>query len=268
MERLLYRLSVSAHGNKFILKGALMLRVWGAPQSRPTMDIDLLGRTPNGLDVVAAIFRDVVEQSVSSDGLAFDARTLEARLIAEAAEYHGVRVRVQGSLGSARVMVQIDIGFGDVISPAPDRIQVPTLLGMSPPRMRGYTRETTIAEKLHVMATRGELNSRMKDFYDVWLLSRHFDFDGAVLAAAITRTFENRSTELPVAPLAFSPDFAADAGRARQWQAFVRRSRFELAPPDFRSLVGCVGEFLGPPLMSMARGGALPRLGKAPGPWV
>ena len=172
MERFLYRLSQSNHSDKFILKGALMLRVWGSPELRPTKDIDMLGRTSNEENSIIRQIQEILSVEVSPDGLTFNSASIKAERIAEDADYEGQRICFQGSLGSAKVKMQIDIGFSDVIFPAPVESDFPTLLDFPPPRLLCYSRESAIAEKFEAMLKLGELNSRMKDFYDIWLLSR------------------------------------------------------------------------------------------------
>lgn len=268
LERFLYRLSCSPHAARFVLKGALMLRAWRVPQSRPTMDIDLLGRTANEIDAIAAAMRDVCGQAVEPDGLTFDPAGVQGQRIAEDAEYEGVRVTFRGQLGNARVAMQIDVGFGDVVSPAPVDVELPTILDFPAPKLRGYTRETAIAEKFHAMAKLGLLNSRMKDFYDVWVLSRQGDFAGPVLADAVRRTFENRDTQVVASPVALTPAFARDAGKVRQWQAFVRKLRLEEVPDDLETVVGQVAEFLSPVAAALVGGTEPPAEWRPPGPWT
>ncbi len=196
MERFLYRLSISDVADKFVLKGALMFTAWGAPGGRPTRDIDLLGRMAYGVDVVAAAVRKICQQRVEPDGLLFDSTTVVGRVIKEDADYEGVRVTFLGKLQNARVPMQIDVGFGDVISPSSILTEYPTILDLSPPKIQGYSRESATAEKFEAMVKLGIVKSRMKDFFDIWLLSRRFDFDGASLASSIgAQTF--RSVEEP-----------------------------------------------------------------------
>ena len=170
MERFLYRLSRSPHADRFVLKGALMLNVWRSPEIRPTMDIDLLGRTSNMEDELVAQIRDILSVEVQPDGLVFDSGSIRAERISEGADYEGFRLRFPGALGTARIHMQIDIGFGDVVYPEPEVSELPTMLDFPPPRLLCYSRESSIAEKLEAMVKLGSLNSRMKDFYDIWLL--------------------------------------------------------------------------------------------------
>jgi len=170
IERFIYRLSKSPHAEKFILKGALMFIAWNTSLSRPTKDIDLLGRINNSVEEIVSVVTDVCEQDVESDGISFDTDTISAMRITEDTDYEGVRVRVQGTLGTIRLSLQIDTGFGDVIVPKASKIVYPTILDFPAPKLKGYSMESTIAEKFQAMVKLGILNSRMKDFYDVWLL--------------------------------------------------------------------------------------------------
>ena len=268
MERFLYRLSRSPHAKRFVLKGALMFAVWKASHGRPTMDIDLLGRMENSPEIIVSTFRSVCEMSVESDGLLFDAGSVEAEPIAEDADYEGVRVRVRGMLGNARLTVQVDIGFADVVFPKPSQVEYPTILDMPAPKLQGYGRESAIAEKFEAMVKLGILNSRMKDFYDIWLLSRQFDFDGKVLAKAIEGTFANRKTDLMPNPVAFTPAFSQDHMKQTQWQAFVRKSRLADAPTNLANAIESIATFLGPITAAFSSGQPFRRQWKAPGPWA
>ena len=187
IERFIYRLSKSPHADQFILKGALMFSAWCGPASRPTMDIDLLGKIDNRIDTITAVMKDACLTDVEPDGISFNAETVEAVRITEDAEYEGVRVRVRGSLGKARVSIQIDIGFGDVIVPNASTVSYPAILDFPAPELKGYTMESTIAEKFQAMVKLGVLNSRMKDFYDIWFLSRTFDFKGEILGRRLKK---------------------------------------------------------------------------------
>lgn len=267
MERFLYRLAKSPHSDRFVLKGALMMLVWQVPVSRPTMDIDLLGDVDNDIGTLVEICRAVCRQPVEADGMVFDPATVEGGRIAEDAEYHGVRVRFRANLGTARVLMQLDIGFGDQVVPRPEVVEYPTLLSLPAPRVRGYTRDSVVAEKLHAMVKRGLLNSRMRDFFDIWLLSCQFAFDGAVLAEAIHTTFQRRDNVIPAEPVALSTEFARDELKRKQWQAFVRKSRIDGVPADFAEVVRCVRGFLKPVVEALAAGRAFDSSWVAPGPW-
>lgn len=246
MERFLYRLSQSKESKKFVLKGGLMLRVWKAPITRPTKDLDLLGQTKNTIENLEVIVRGICDETVDPDGLRFDAKTVKGALIKEDAEYNGVRVTFTGFLEKARIPMQIDVGFGDAVVPTPIEIEVPTMLDFPAPKLRGYQRETTIAEKFHAMVVLGTLNTRMKDFYDIWLLAQSFDFDAKQLAAALRATFKARSTELETEPVALGPSFAESADAQKLWSAFLKKSALTDAPQDFPTVIAAIRSFVLP----------------------
>jgi hypothetical protein len=229
IERFIYRLSKSPLADRFVLKGALMLSAWGGSMSRPTMDIDLSGRIENDPDAIAAAMKAACMTAVAADGMSFDAGSVTAARIMEDVGYSGVRVRIRGNLSNARVSLQVDVGFGDVIVPGPRKVTYPVLLDFPPPELKGYSMESTIAEKFHAMVKRGILNSRMKDFHDIWMLSRTFDFQGAMLARAVEKTFANRETPVPTRPSGLRSILRArqDQDRSMAWlhqevQAFWR----------------------------------------------
>ncbi len=268
MERFLYRLSQSPHVDRFVLKGALMFNVWRAPKSRPTKDIDLLGRMENNIEALVVLTRDVCRQSVEPDGLVFEPESVQALLIKEDADYEGVRLTFRGLLGNARIPMQIDVGFGDVMFPGPEVTDYPTIiLEFAAPKLRAYSRETTVAEKFEAMVNLGSLNSRMKDFYDIWLLSRLFDFDGATLAPAIEKTFAHRGTTVDTQPTAFTDVFSEDPTKVTQWKAFVRKSLLTEAPSDLATVVDAIAAFLAQPAAAVAEGRPFEAAWNAPGPW-
>ncbi len=265
MERFLYRLSRSAHSDRFILKGALMLRAWRSPEFRPTMDIDMLGKTSNDETSIVAQIQDILAVEVEADGLVFHPSSIQAERITEDADYKGIRVRFRGELDSAKVSMQIDIGFGDIVYPEPEESNFPTMLDSPVPRLLCYSRESTIAEKFEAMVKLGMLNSRMKDFYDIWLLSRQFDFDGAKLAKAIRLTFEQRGTTLPSEIEAFTDSFIDD--KQTQWTAFWKRLQQDHVPAAFREITSAVEEFLAPLASAIFSDNPEPTKWTAPGPW-
>lgn len=266
IERFLYRLSRSPHADKFILKGALMLRVWQAPLFRPTMDIDMLGRnTENEVEKIVKQVYDICLVEVESDGLEFNTESIRGERITEAADYEGVRIRFVAQLETAKIPMQMDIGFGDVVVPGPQEAILPTILDFPPPHLFGYSLESAIAEKFEAMVKLGELNSRMKDFYDIWLLSRQFDFMGERLKDAMSETLKNRGTNLPSEIVAFSNSFLSM--KSGQWQAFHRRLGQENIPADFAKIMGHVKIFLDPIVESIRSGKATPSNWEAPGPW-
>jgi hypothetical protein len=255
MERFLYRLSKSRYADTFVLKGALMLTAWKARIIRPTMDIDLLGRTENSVESMVAIVKEVCAVPVDvEDGLVFEAGAVTGERITEAADYEGVRLRFQGTLGIARVPMQLDVGFGDIVVPSAVRTKYPTILDLPAPELPGYTKESAVAEKLEAMVKLGELNSRMKDFFDIWLLSRSFDFEGGKLGNAIAKTFKRRGTPIPDdVPVALTEDFASDRHKQTQWAGFVRRLKFPEAPA-LSAVVEGLRAFLLPPMHAVKSG--------------
>ena len=268
MERFLYRLSQSKFRESFILKGALLLTAWRAPQSRPTKDIDLLGRTDNRLEDIRAVIEEVCSTPVEQDGVEFQKETIEIEKIKEDAEYEGARVRLIAVVSNARLTVQIDIGFGDVIVPGPATIDYPVLLEFPAPQLLAYPRETVVAEKLEAMTILGLLNSRMKDYFDLMLLSRLYEFDGSALLAAVTATFERRSTDIEPSPVGLTDQFVSAPGKAGQWRAFLRRSRFETDYAELSHVVSAVRAFAEPVLAAAAGGRRFTSVWKAGGPWA
>ncbi len=266
IERFLYRLSKSSHADRFILKGALMLRVWRSPELRPTMDIDMLGRASNEEADIIAQIRDILTIDVEEDGLAFDPDSIQAERITEDADYNGIRIRFLGALGSVRINMQIDIGFGDVVFPEPEKLDLPTILNFSAPRLLCYSRESSISEKLEAMVELGMMNSRMKDFYDIWLLSRQFNFDGAKLTEAIRRTFERRDTALPSEIEVFAEPFIV--AKQTQWAAFWKRLQQNRVPSSFREIMASVSGFLSPIVAALSSDKPNPTNWIAPGPWT
>jgi len=268
MERFLYRMSKSSHSDQFVLKGALMMNVWRAPVLRPTRDIDLLGRIENSIDAIVAVIQEVCIQKVEQpDGVSFDPLTVSGERITEDAIYEGLRVRFRGCVGKSEIPMQLDVGFGDKITPSATVMEYPTILGHPAPRLKGYSRETTIAEKLQAMVKLGELNSRMRDFYDIWLLSQQFDFDGKVMGNAIKKTFSNRRTDISTKPIAFTESFASDSERQRQWAAFLRRSRLDNAPGNFQQVIETISVFLLPITTALSEGKPFKATWVTPGPW-
>lgn len=267
IERFIYRLSKSPQANRFVLKGALMLAAWCGAGSRPTMDIDLEGKTANDPDAIAAAVKAACTTAVEDDGMVFAPAAVKATRIMEEAGYSGVRVRLRGSLGNARIVLQIDVGFGDIVVPEPKTIAYPVLLDFPAPELKGYSKESTIAEKFHAMARLGILNSRMKDFYDIWLLSHTFNFQGAILARAIAKTFANRGTPLPAAPAVFDPTFTRDMGKIAQWRAFLGKSKLDDAPAPFSEIAAGLRSFLQPVATALHEQRQFQSAWKAPGPW-
>jgi hypothetical protein len=252
LERFLYRLSVSAHSERFVLKGAMLFRLWGGANFRSTKDLDLEGFLQDEAAVVREIFASICEQPVEDDGLVFDAASVKVAEIRDTQEYGGFRVLVTAKLGTAILRLQIDVGFGDAITPAPVVTEFPSILGQLLPRIRTYPRETVVAEKFEAMVQLGMTNSRMKDYYDLWFISRHFEFEGSTLAAAMRATFERRGTGIPRRPpIALTAEFAADLNHVRQWSAFTKSLGVE-APPGLGVVIDKISEFVLPPAIAAA----------------
>jgi predicted nucleotidyltransferase component of viral defense system len=268
MERFLYRLSKTPHCAQFVLKGALMLYVWDAPLARATKDLDFLGRLDNSLENLERVVCEVCTADVEPDGLLFDPTTVKSERIKEDADYQGVRVRFVALLGRARVGMQIDVGFGDVVTPGAEPITYPALLDFPAPELSGYPRETVVAEKFHAMVYLRTLNSRVKDFYDVWLLARQYAFDSALLAKAISATFTNRETTIDLTPIAFTPDFTEQASTLTQWNAFRNKLPHTECPAKLSEVVTVLVEFLIPIARACASGESFNRHWSPGGPWT
>jgi hypothetical protein len=234
---------------------------------RTTRDLDLLGSGDSSVAEMVTVFRDVCTVEGEEDGLDFDPSSVEGSMIREDQEYEGVRVTMLATLAKARIPIQVDIGTGDVIYPAAVEVEVPSLLGMTAPRLLAYPKETVIAEKFQAMVALGIANSRMKDFFDIWVLARDFAFDGAVVGEAIRRTFERRRTAIPeTLPLALHSAFGVDAGKQLQWAAFLRKTR--LTAPALGDVVSEIESFLWPVADAVRRSGAFHGTRPPGGPWA
>lgn len=263
LERLLYRLSVSEHRETFILKGAMLFATWVEDPFRPTRDLDLLGFGESNAAKLEQTFRNVCATKVDDDGVEFDVRALKATPIREEAKYGGVRVETTATIDGAEIPIQIDIGFGDAITPAPVEIDFPVLLDSPAPRLRAYPVETVVAEKFEALVSLGIANSRLKDFYDLWSIATNFELQHSVLREAILRTFERRGTTVPIdAPVGLTDEYAR--AWARQWRAFLGRERMAAAPAELSDVVALVWTFLKPTVAPSKR--AL--VWQAGGEWV
>jgi len=268
LERLLYRLGQSRYRDQFLLKGAMLFAVWGGEAHRPTRDVDLLGFGTSELPQVENIFRDICLEAVEADGLEFLPDTARAIEIREDQEYQGVRVLFEARLGVAVIPIQIDIGYGDAVTPASEDITYPTVLDFAAPKLRAYPIYTVVAEKFQAMVWLGIANSRMKDFYDLWIIMRQFPFEGDILGAAIKATFARRNTPLPSeAPLALTIAFANDAAKQTQWKAFLRKNALPVDDLTFPELIAALHDFLMPPTLASANGLAFDAKWPAGGPW-
>lgn len=242
LERLLFRLSQSPHADRFVLKGAMLMMSWFDDPHRGTRDLDLLGFGDPSAEPMLATFREILARG-AADGVEFDVDALRVDRIREELEYGGLRMRTTASIGGARISLTIDIGFGDAVEPGAEELDYPSMLDFPMPRLRGYARETVIAEKFQAMVALGRANSRMKDFYDIWILSKSFDFADDRLARAIAATFARRATPIPVDPPdALTPAFASDEQKQRQWIAFVRD--VAVNPGKFEEVIVSLAGFL------------------------
>ena len=251
VERFLYRLSISPARDHYWLKGALLFDLWFDVPHRPTRDADFLGFGPADAETLARAVRDICGIA-ADDGMAFDPASIKIEEIREQAGYGGLRVRLVGLLGKARCSVQLDVGYGDAVTPGPDEIVYPTLLDDQPaPRLRAYPRATVVAEKLEAMVSLGMANTRMKDYFDVRALAREGTLDARLLGDAIAATFGRRGTALPTGvPLGLSEEFARDPTKLNQWKAFLRKN--QLDAPALDEVIAEVRDFLAEP-MRLAR---------------
>ncbi|MGH8209826.1 MAG: nucleotidyl transferase AbiEii/AbiGii toxin family protein [Steroidobacteraceae bacterium] len=231
LERFLYRLSLSTYSDRFVLKGAMLFRLWGATDFRSTKDLDLEGFLKDEAEEIRNVIASICAEPAEDDGLIFDASSVTVAEIRDTQEYGGFRVLLAATLGTALLRLQIDVGFGDAITPAPIVSDYPSILDQPRPRVRVYPRETVVAEKYEAMVQLGMTNSRMKDYYDLWFVSRHFEFEGPTLASAMRATFDLRRTTIPEdRPIALTMEYAEDPSHLRQWAAFVKRLGAEAAP--------------------------------------
>jgi len=250
LERLLFRLSQSPHADRFILKGAMLMMSWFDDPHRGTRDLDLLGFGDPEPDPMLKTFRDILAQQ-ADDGVTFDAETLRVDRIREGVDYGGLRLRMVASISGARINLTVDIGFGDALVPGAEVLNYPSMLDFPAPRLRAYARETVIAEKFQVMVMLGRANSRMKDFYDIWILSRSFNFSDDRLARAIAATFERRVTPIPAdLPDGLTNAFAKDEQKQRQWRAFVEGVAHD--PGDLTKIIPEIAAFLMPHALAAA----------------
>ncbi|MGH9830137.1 MAG: nucleotidyl transferase AbiEii/AbiGii toxin family protein, partial [Blastocatellia bacterium] len=268
LERFLYRLAQSQYRDQFILKGALLFELWTHRPYRPTRDLDLEGQGGNSIPRIKRLFAEIMSQAVEDDGLLFDPKSLRVARIKEDQEYEGLRVNFMARLERARIHMQVDVGFGDVIVPPPKEIQYPAMLNFPNPRLRAYPREAVVAEKLEALVKLGMANTRMKDFYDLWKLSHDFDFDGAILTDAIKATFRRRGTEvLSGTPLALTDEFSHDSQKARQWQGFLKKSSLDDDQATLHAVAADLVRFLMVPLQAIYAARPFDQTWPKGGPW-
>jgi predicted nucleotidyltransferase component of viral defense system len=270
LERLLYRLSQSEYRDRFILKGAMLFALWDDQAHRPTRDVDFLGFGDSGEEIIRDVFRTLCDAPVDNDGLVFLADSVRVEPIRDVTEYGGIRVTLVAELAGARIPIQADIGFGDAVTPEPESVVYPTLLGTPAPYLRAYPRETVVAEKYQAAVNLGMANSRMKDFYDLWVMAHRFDFDGLTLSEAINNTFTRRETALPEQnPSGLSSAFYGDKQKNLQWDAFLRKGMLlsTATPPTLKEICQLLETSLIPPTTALISGRAFTEQWQPGGPW-
>ena len=270
LERLLYRLSQSEYRNRFILKGAMLFTLWDDQMHRPTRDVDFLGFGDSGEATLREIFRDLCDLSVENDGLVFLADSVRVESIRDATEYGGTRVVLLGELAGARIPIQADIGFGDAVTPGPEEVEYPTLLGYPAPLLRACPRETVVAEKYQALVNLGMANSRMKDFYGLWIMAHQFEFDGLTLSEAVRNTFARRQTPLPKqTPSGLSSTFYGDKQKNQQWNAFLSKGILlsTSTPPSIEEVCYLLEKFLMQPTQALEDNQTFTGQWQPGGPW-
>ncbi len=246
IERFLYRLGASPYSKRFVLKGALVFLAWQASLTRPTRDMDFLGFTENSVDNLVQVVCEICDKDVEPDGLFFDPKSVEGEVIKEDADYQGIRVKWFGYLGRARINMRLDVGFADIVTPVPKELEISTVLkDMKKPCIRTYPPETVVAEKFQAMVALGPVNSRMKDFFDLWYMANSMEFGLGLLREAIKNTFKQRNTPLPEQiPIALTSEFAAQ--KQVQWAAFLRKSQIGNAPKRLLEVIDQLKAFFDP----------------------
>ena len=265
MERFLYRLSQSDYADSFILKGALALQVRKVEKFRPTMDIDISQKRNDETSEIIKQIKNVLSIKVEEDGLVFDSQNIRLEDIKREAPYKGMRVLFYGNLDSAKINMQIDISFRDVIFPEPiEKMVFPCILDFPAPKLWCYSLESIVAEKFEALMKLGDWNSRMKDFYDLWILSQEYNFEGHRLSKAIDLTFKNRGTSLKQEIMAFKQEFIKK--KEKEWSAFVKTLNQEDSP-SLSNIIEALKLFLLPIVKALTTKKFLPKYWKAPGPW-
>lgn len=267
VERFLYRLGESPHAGRFLLKGAMLFVVWEGRSRRPTRDADLLGFGDLAPEKLSEIIAAICAIPCPEDGVTFLTDSIRVNPIREEQEYGGQRVVIDARLGNAKLRCQVDVGLGDAVTPGPIESEFPSMLpGLPRTTLRMYPRETVVAEKLEAMVQLGIANGRMKDFYDLWHLSRTFPFDGRVLSDAVRATFARRETALPEGvPVALGDEMTSERTKLAQWAAFLRASKF--TEPTWPDLIQTLRPFL-LPLLAASIGDTSAGKWTPGGPWV
>lgn len=269
IERLLYRLSVSAHRERFILKGAQLFTVWHQVSHRATRDLDLLGFGSCAVDDLVTVFREICSAQVDDDGIIFDPASVIGKPIRAEDLYVGVRLVFLGRIENSRIHMQVDIGFGDNLAIEPVEISFPSLLNMPLPKLRGYRMETSISEKYQALVSLGILNSRMKDYFDFWFLGHHFPFDGQELSSSINATCTRRGrTFSDENPIGLTDAFWQNLACQATWLSFWNKSVRTKPMLSLQQVVSFAAEFLLPPALAAAKGEPFTKSWLPGGPWT
>jgi len=267
MQRLLYRLSISKYSDQFLLKGALLFWIWNNNFHRPTVDIDLLGSGNNDPEYLLEIFNQITTDD-QDDGLRFDKNQLQTIIIKEDAKYPGVRISGKAFIGNTRIPFQIDIGFGDVVTPSPELKKLPSFLDAPAAELNVYLVYTVIAEKFHAMVLLGIANSRMKDFYDLTVIMSNSDLEGAILSKAISATFAKRETLIrPEELTIFTHSFIQNEAKQIQWKAFIRKNDLDITT-TFPEIMVQIEKFLLPAYTAITHNNAFDKKWTAGNNWV
>lgn len=264
LERLLYRLSRSKHREQFVLKGAMLFALWEPTLHRVTRDLDLLGFGHPTRERLAEIFKELCRLEVEPDGVDFDPRSVKCDDIRARDEYAGIRVKLRATIGQAVVPLQVDVGFGDAMPVAPEEITFPVMLEMAAPKLRAYSRETVVAEKLEAIVKLGMLNTRFKDYFDLHYLAQKFSFEGELLVKSFAGTFARRGTPFPNGlPVGLTPMFGTDPAKIRGWESFWRKTGPKGEMPTLLSVIKLLVEFLERPLDAAAKEKSFPATWKS-----
>jgi len=269
-ERFLYRLSLSPYRDRFVLRGATLFTIWDKEPHRATRDIDLLATGDNSTTALRKVMEAVCTQPLAEeDGIVFLTDTLRIEERTEGRVYQGLHLEMEATFSTAHLRLEIDIAFGEAVVPPPQEISLPSLLEKPEARLRAYQKETAIAEKCQALVSLGMVNTRMKDFYDLWYLSRTYSFDGAQLYAALQATFARRETAYPAEglPLALTDTFAEDRLKQQQWRAFLGKAALRKGVETFPSIIQQMRGFLQPPLRALAHDAEFPFQWSPEGGW-
>lgn len=269
LERFLYRLGSSDLRDRFVLKGAMLLRLWSDRPYRATRDLDLLRRGDGAVETIRSDLRAIVATPVPPDAVSFDGERIGIEAIRAEDEYAGTRARLPARCGKARLTLQIDMGLGDAVWPAPQACTYPTLLDFPAPTLLAYPREAVVAEKLEAMVVLGDRNSRIKDFFDIRDLASRFEFDRATLAEAVRRTFEHRHTPIPAEdPIGLTAQYWENTSRPAQVRAFARRAGLDVPAKPDEEMTSMLYAFLSPVLGDVRTGTMRDGIWRPGGPWL